>query len=403
MISYILFLMIVVNALASNLFGPLTNDIMVTCSMSLTQIGALVSASQAAVFVSFLMIPYLNRRWGSYRVLLIGIAGGGLGFFLMALSRTSWMFSLGFFVQSLLGYFYSSGNYAVMAECDTERRTTNIPLMHLVYSVAAIGGGAFVTWAKGPTWYRGYVVSGAMYLFCFLLFVMRWKEAGSNPLLMPLPVRLDARTVRAVKRNPFSGFSLLKRPEFQAFFVFLVCFTSIEYCATIYPILFLELSWQASAAMTGMAVTAYWIGSTVSRVLIMPVLKKGWNATTSLAVLTGFCAVSLGLLPLMPSLDFAVCLMPLIGFAFGALNPASQIVEIRRWSEDMDQVANLHMISGVIGRLLLPVVVSAIGELVGLGWGLALLAVLMVVALMSLLLSERLFKKTVLQDSATMV
>lgn len=402
-ISYILFLMIVVNALASSLFGPLTNDIMATCSMSLTEIGALVSASQAAVFVSFLLQPLLSRRFGSYCMLLFGVVGGALGFLLMACSRVAWMFSLAFLTQSLLGYFYSSGNYAVMAECDVGRRTTNIPLMHLVYSVAAIGGGAFVTWSKGATWYKGYWTAAAMYLFCFLLFLSRWSEARSNPLLMPTVKRVELKNGRPARWNPFIGFSLLKRHEFQAFFIFLICFSSIEYCATIYPVLFLELSWTASAVMTGMAVTAYWVGSTVSRIIVMPVLKKGRDATKFLSVLTGLCAVSLGLLPIMPSLDLAVCIMPLIGFAFGALNPASQIVEIRRWSDDMDQVANLHMISGVIGRLVLPVVVSAIGERVGLEWGLALLAALMVLALSSLLLSERLFSKTVLQDAATIV
>ncbi len=402
-ISYILFLTIVVNALASSLFGPLTNDIMTACSMSLTQVGALVSVSQGAVFVSFLIQPLLSRRFGSYRVLMTGIVGGAFGFLLMSFSRTSWMFSLAFLTQSLLGYFYSSGNYAVMAECDVERRTTNIPLMHLVYSVAAIGGGAFVTWAKGPDWYKGYWVSAALYMSCFLLFLARWSEARSNPLLMPSRKRIELKDGRPVRWNPFIGFSLLRHHEFQAFFIFLICFSSIEYCATIYPILFLELSWAASAAMTGIAVTAYWIGSTVSRIIVMPVLKKGRDATKFLSSLTGLCAISLGLLPLMPSLDLAVCIMPLIGFSFGALNPASQIVEIRRWSDDMDQVANLHMISGVIGRLVLPVVVSAIGERMGLEWGLALLAALMLLALAALLLSERLFQKTVLQDASTIV
>jgi hypothetical protein len=69
----------------------------------------------------------------------------------------------------------------------------------------------------------------------------------------------------------------------------------------------------------------------------------------------------------------------------------------------MDQVANLHMISGVIGRLVLPVIVSSIGERSGLGPGLLLLAVLMALAVVMLLLSERLYRKSVLQDGGTMV
>lgn len=399
-ICYLLFLMIIFNALAANLFGPLTNDIMATCSMTLTEMGLLVSISQIAVFVSFLLLPSLSRRFGSYGVLLIGIAGSALGFGIMALARFSWLFVFGFLFQSMIGYFYSSANYAVMAECDTVHRATNIPMMHLVYSIASVGGGAFVAWAKGPHWQRGYWVSTAMFLACFLLFMFRWSEAKANPLLMPSPVK---NVAGSKIHNPLIDFSLMKRSEFRAFFVFLICFSSIEYCASIYPVIFLELSWSATAALTGVAVTAYWIGSTVSRIIVMPVLKKGVDATKFLAMLVGLSAISLGLLPLMPSLDLSLCMMPLIGFAFGALNPASQIVEIRRWSEDMDQVANLHMISGVVGRLILPVVVSAIGDRVGLQWSLVLLALLMVVALGALLLSERLFRKTVLQDEATIV
>ncbi|MFA6688425.1 MAG: MFS transporter [Sphaerochaetaceae bacterium] len=399
-ISKILFLMLVINALASSLFGPLTNDIMRTCSMTLTEVGALVSASQAAVFLSFLALPALTRRLGSYRLLLVGILGSAIGFFLMGVSRTPWMFSIAFLTQSLLGYFYSSCNYAVMAQCDVKRRTTNIPLMHLVYSVGSIGAGAFVSWAGGPSWYKGYYVAAALYILGLLLFLTRWGEAKGNAALMPSIRRI---VVSKHRHNPFSGFSLLLRKEFLVFFIFLICVTSIEYCATIYPVLFLELSWEATASMTGLSVTIYWVGSTVSRVFVMPSLKKGLNATVLLATLTGLCSVALAVIPLMPTASLALWTMPLLGFAFGALNPVSQIVEIRRWSDDMDQVANLHMISGVIGRLVLPVIVSSIGERSGLGPGLLLLAVLMALAVVMLLLSERLYRKSVLQDGGTMV
>ncbi len=385
--------MLVGNALASNLFGPLQNDIMSTTGMSLTQMGLLMSISQAVSFVSFLLVPYVCRRFGSFGMLLVGIFGAAAGFVLMALSKSALMFSIAFLFQSMLSYFYSSANYSVMAECDPERRTTNIPLMHLVYSVASVAGGAFVAWAAGPSWAKGYWVSAGMYLFCLILFILILPTARTNAQLMP-----QRRIATVSGHNPFQAFSLLKRKEFIFFFIFLICFTSVEYCMMIYPIMYLEVSWLATATLTGTAVTAYWIGCTVARIAVMPVLKKGVDATKLSLWLCGLNALSIFLLTIMPSMTLAIVQMAVMGLTIGALNPVSQIVEIRRWSQDMDQVANLHIISGVVGRLVFPVVISAVGERYGLNWGVDILAVVMAIAVVALVVSEKLYRRTLLSD-----
>jgi hypothetical protein len=58
------------------------------------------------------------------------------------------------------------------------------------------------------------------------------------------------------------------------------------------------------------------------------------------------------------TVPMALVTLTVAGFGLGALNPMAQIVEIHSWPDRVDQVMNMHTISGTIGKLVLPVIVG---------------------------------------------
>jgi len=81
--------------------------------------------------------------------------------------------------------------------------------------------------------------------------------------------------------------------------------------------------------------------------------------------------------------------MILLGFSFGALNPAAQLLEVHIWPHDMLQIANMHSVSMVLGRLTLPALIGLVSMRYTLRGSLVVLVLSMAVALFSLLLFIR--------------
>ena len=378
-IRNLLFGMLVVFAFAGNLFGTMSAEIQQTCSIDLNQLSTIMSLSQIGTFVSFLMLPSLVKRLGSYRLMILGILGAGIGFLGMGLSRSMITFGISFMANSLLGYYYWSCSYSVMVFCDPLRRTVNIPLTHLVYSLASVASGLYIARIKGPHWYNGYYQMTIVFLVMTLLFVLALPKAREIPALMKQPKR----------KVPFlNSFSLLTKHDFLSFFLFLVFFSSVEFCCSVYPLLFFQKNLGATASQVALAFSLYYVGSSTSRLFIMPVLKKVKSPFTPLKALCILAVLFLVVLASSKSLSSAYVAMILVGFSFGAINPSSQILEIMSWSEDIDQVANLHMISSVVGKLVVPLAVGAISQRYSLVDGLLFLSVTMTLALFFLFLAK---------------
>jgi fucose permease len=371
--------MLVVFAFAGNLFGTMSAEIQQTCSIDLNQLSMIMSVSQVGTFVSFLMLPSLVKRIGSYRLMLLGIFGAGIGFLGMGLSRTMITFGIAFMVNSLLGYYYWSCSYSVMVLCDPQRRTVNIPMTHLVYSLGSVASGLYISRIKGPHWYNGYYQMSVVFLIMTVLFIIALPKAKLIPALMKPPRR----------KVPFlNSFSLLGKRDFLTFFLFLVFFSSVEFCCSVYPLLFFQRQLGATASQVALAFSLYYVGSSTSRLFIMPVLKKVKSPFTPLKALTLLAMLFLAVLAFSKSLHSAYIAMVLMGFAFGAINPSSQILEIMSWHEDIDQVANLHMISSVLGKLVIPLAVGAISEMYSLVEGLLFLSAVMALAMVFLFLAK---------------
>ncbi|HKM07281.1 MAG TPA: hypothetical protein VJ869_09835, partial [Sphaerochaeta sp.] len=177
--------------------------------------------------------------------------------------------------------------------------------------------------------------------------------------------------------------------EFRFFFLYLILFNAVEYCTTVYPLLYIQQNRGANAAQVGLSLSLLFTGSTASRFLVIPLTSKAKNPLPLLFSLTILGIFSTSLLVLAPTLPVAFVAIALLGFSFGALNPAAQLLEVHTWPHDMLQIANMHSVSMVFGRLTLPALIGLVSILYTLQGGLVVLVASMSVALASLALFAR--------------
>ncbi|MGB4406030.1 MAG: MFS transporter [Sphaerochaeta sp.] len=379
-IRTLLFAMIMVTAVGSNLFGGLSAEIQNACSLSLGQLSALMSLSQVGTLLSFVLLPVLVKRLGPYILMIVGILGSAVGLLGMGLSRSALTFTLFFLVQAWLGYFYGTNSFSVMVLSDPERKKTNIPLMHLIWSLASIASGFYISLIKGDRWYLGFYQVAAVYLVMSIIFIAYIPKAKEKSNLF---------SNKASSGSFLQSFSLLRQHSFRFFFLYLILFNAVEYCCTVYPLLFLQQSRGASAEQIGFSLSLLFTGSTASRFLVIPLTTRAKNPMPLLVTLTILGIFSTALLVLAPTLSIALVAMVLLGFSFGALNPAAQLLEVHIWPHDMLQIANMHSVSMVLGRLTLPALIGLVSMRYTLQGGLVVLVVTMAVALISLVLFAR--------------
>jgi len=372
--------MIAVTAVGSNLFGGLSAEIQSACSLSLGQLSALMSLSQVGTLLSFMLLPILVKRLGPYLLMIVGIIGSAVGLLGMGLSRSALSFTVFFLVQAWLGYFYGTNSFSVLVLSDPERKKTNIPLMHLIWSVASIGAGFYISLIKGDRWYLGFYQMAAVYLVMSILFIAYIPKAKEKSSLF---------SNKGGNISFLQSFSLLKQKSFRFFFLYLILFNAVEYCCTVYPLLYLQGSRGASAAQVGFSLSLLFAGSTASRFLVIPLTSRAKNPMSLLLALTILGIFSTALLVAAPTLSLAFVAMVLLGFSFGALNPASQLLEVHIWPQEMLQIANMHSVSMVFGRLTLPALIGLVSMRYTLRGGLVMLVLSMAVALACLMFFKR--------------
>ncbi len=267
-----------------------------------------------------------------------------------------------------------------MVLSDPDRKKTNIPLMHLIWSLACIASGFYISLIKGDHWYLGFYQVAAVYLVMSILFIAYIPKAKTMPQLF---------SNKGGSGSFLQSFSLLKQKSFRFFFFYLILFNAVAYCCTVYPLLYLQQSRGATAAQVGFSLSLLFTGSTASRFLVIPLTNRAKDPMPLLVTLTILGVFSTALLVLSPTLSIALVAMVLMGFSFGALNPAAQLLEVHIWPHDMLQIANMHSVSMVLGRLTLPALIGLVSMRYTLQGGLVVLVGSMAFALISLVLFAR--------------
>ncbi|MCH3907195.1 MAG: MFS transporter [Sphaerochaeta sp.] len=381
MIRFMVLLQTAVMAFSSNLFGGLGNDIQQTCGITLEGLGWILSLSQAGLIIAFLLYPALMRKEGPYRTMIIGTFGAAAGFFLLGASRTASFFAVAFLLQGVLGYPWSSAKFSVITFVDRTKRERNIATMHLIYAISSMFAGWYISRMKGSHWYQAYYQNGIAWLVLGFVFLSLLGKAKQTPDLM---------VHQGTEKNHLKdGFSLLAERPFRLFYLSLIISATVEGLTMIYPLLFLQQSLGSTAAAVGLAVTLFHVGMTGSRLLLIPFFIKSKRTWTIIGSLTALVAASLVAMSFATTVPMALVTLTVAGFGLGALNPMAQIVEIHSWPDRVDQVMNMHTISGTIGKLVLPVIVGAISTRISQAAGILSIAIMMLLSLVTLVLAKR--------------
>lgn len=123
----LLFVQVIALAFSTSLFGGLGEEIRIACSINLEQMSLLMGFSQIGSLVSFLMLPFLSKRIGSYSLLITGIFVSSLSLLGMGLSCSLLFFGVFFLLSTLAGYLYGTSNVMVLINLEFQRTKTNIP------------------------------------------------------------------------------------------------------------------------------------------------------------------------------------------------------------------------------------------------------------------------------------
>ncbi|ADY13810.1 MFS transporter [Sphaerochaeta globosa] len=374
-IRILLFAMVMVLAFSGSLFGGLGEEIQRACSISLTQMGLLMSLSQVGSFISFVTLPLLAKRLSAYSLLIWGILASSVTLLGMGLSRNLLFFGTFFLLNALGGYLYGTSNVMVLINVDRAHMKTNIPLMHLTFSIASIFSGYYITYLKLHTWYHGYVQMALAYLVMGLLFIA-FKPVGTE------------QWERRKGQTLSDSFSLLRNRSFVKYLAFLIIANSVEYCNVVYPLLAISQLHQGGAKEVGLAIIMLHAGSTLSRLFAIPLLKKGFAPQRILFVHCLLSMLGLGGFFLAPSLGFAYLSMALMGLGMGGVNPISQVLEISRWPLDLLQLANIRSMGSTLGRIGMPLAVGVVISFSSLSTSFLLLSLSMGIAALFLLASK---------------
>jgi len=375
---------IAVLAFSSNLYGAFASDIQATCGISIQGIGTILSVSQIGTILAFLIYPAILRKYGPYRTMWLGVFGMGLSNILIAFSRTTATFAITFLLSNVIGFIYGSSKSSVCTLCDKEHEDRNIAGMHLTYSISSIAVGYYTAMLKGPKWYLGYVQTGIALFVIGMIFVLMDKEAKTNKDLMASTGHHESLLKE--------GFSLFLSPAFVCFFLFVVLTASIEGLAVIYPLLFIGDMLGGNGADVGMALSCFYIGMTGSRLLLIPWFSKSKHPKKIITVMTLLCSCSYFAFAKSTTIPMADIALICCGFGSGAINPMANIMEVHLWPDDINQVLNMHSITGTVGKLFIPLILSAVIGKYGEGAGIITLGIGMLSALLFLFISLHMLK-----------
>lgn len=335
--------------LTQNLYGALSTDIQAATGISAEGIGYVMSLSQAATILAVLVYPALVRRTGPYRAVILGSFGYALGFFLVGCARSAAVLAVVYTLWSVIQYPFAGSKFALMTHYDPAKKSQHLSAMHLCYSIVSIFSGFYVAYCKKQAWFIAFWQTGLLYALLGVCFILAWKEAKKIPTM----IHHDTHGESGLR----DGFSLLADPAYLCYYPFIATAATAEGLSMVYPLMFIEQQLKANADQVGLAVTLFFTGMTISRILVVRFFSRSRHTG---AFLYGFAMVATLCLATfsISTLSNAMMLMPVMGFAMGAINPLCHVFGATLWSERIDQVMNMHGFGETTGKIFVPLVVA---------------------------------------------
>jgi len=328
-----------------------------TFSLPQTGMGAILTATAAAYFVSGLLAGRLMR---ALRIGLLLAASTALVAMGLAGYTTVPLFALFLFAACFIGFGSGAIDAALNTYAAHHFGARHMTWLHAAYSVGAALGPVLLTalLARGAGWRSGYAVIGAVLGGLALTFVLlrRWWEGGPE-----LP---GAEPASPVTPSGTPG-AALRRPRVWLHILIFFFYTGVEVTAGQWSFTVLTEGRGLGTAEAGSQVSLYWGSLLVGRILSGFIVERVGpvrmlRLSTVLAVL-GALLFALPVLP--PALGLG-----LLGFALAPIFPALMSETPRRVGTDVAAHAvGFQVSAATMGVAALPSAAGFLAERFGLG------------------------------------
>ncbi len=363
-------------AVSYNLLGPLATNIMETTGLSLSGSGTLVSFQQVGALASMAISLVVMKRLKQGTVTKFGYLFLIVALISIALSSaTTTLFAL-YLVLGFGTFLVDSGSNATLASEYYEKRTLYIPLLHFCYSIGAIATGYLILPFKGVSWRWAYGLVGIIMAGILI--------AGSIHRQFTQKKREQARFVDEAMdatKDIAGPISILLKDRAFILYTLVIMFYmgSQVVCAAWIPV-YVETELGQSASITGTSLTVFWIGTALSRLIVGPIMN--WGARPFTLSIWGMFLAGISLIgaTLSSSIFVVLVLVLLCGFFAGATIPMYIVVTSTWYPRNTAFISLSYIVSGTVGRMIFPWLVTKIASFSSLGFALMLSSIMLIVS-----------------------
>lgn len=359
-------------AIANNMLGPLATNIMASTGLSLSQSGSLISFLQLGSLIAIIGSLLVMKRLLQSTVIKIG-------YFLLVLALVAISFTTGslllFAMYAVIGFsafLIDSGSNAVLSSDYYEKRGVYIPLLHFCYSTGAIITGFVILPFKGPLWRLAY---GTVGLLVAAILLLAWREQRrkhkkGQGLAKEAPPKVQVGPIMPiVKDGTFIIYTL----------ALMLYMGSQIICATWIPV-YVETELFQPPTVTAMTLTVFWIGIAISRLIMAPIMSKGGDPFVLSIVGLSLAGCSLLALTFSANIVVVLSLVALCGFFAGTTIPLFIVITATWYPKNTAFISLSYILSGTIGKMIFPWLVTRIAEANNLGYALMLSSLMLFIS-----------------------
>ncbi len=310
-----------------------------------TVMGSLVTVQFLAILVMPLIFGRISDRIGKKKVLTISVPVFAAGCAITLLAGSAGAFAAGIFI---VGFGYSVSECigsAALSDNDPLKAEKNLTLSQVAFSAGAVAGPVIVNalMAGGIDWRVVFAVAGAG--FVLLLPVLLMAEFKEEP-------KPELAKTKGGLSNLFKG------GLFAALMISIFLYVGMENGLAFFVDSFFD-SQLNSAELGAYAISAFWLGMTVSR-LVFGILKA--NPTRVLMVMFGVSAALLLGLALCSNAYLAVALSAAAGMAYGPVWPMLVGAATGNFPAQSGLAASLMMASSGLGGSFSPMLLGFLAD-----------------------------------------
>lgn len=366
-------------SISYNILGPLTTNIMETTGLSLPQAGGLLSAQQAGAVLSILLILLIQKKTRLTTIIRLGYSMIILSFALIALVRMNTFLFIAYAMLGFGSFLIDSGSNSYIASAYFEKRGAYISLLHFAYGAAALLAGYLILPFKNRNWPLAYASIALLFLIILILHKhtdMRHQKKGAAHDETQDPV------LPLLKDIPFILYTLV---------IFFYMGSQIS-CAAWIPV-YVETELGGSSVMMATSLMMFWIGTSLSRLLVSFILAKGGKPFT--LSLWGMILAGVALIASTStggSIPAVLIFTGLNGFFAGATIPMYIVVASSWFPRNTTFISLSYILSGTVGRMIIPVAITILAEHTTLAFSLRTSSILLFVSALLIFIVRQMTK-----------